>query len=447
MITKLNEIKYYLAIDIGAGSGRHIVGWSQNGEIHSKEVYRFPNYIDNVGGSLVWDTERLFTEVKNGIKKALSRYKITSLAIDTWGVDYVLIKDGKAINPCYAYRDDRTENVIAKVHSLIPLEELYKRTGIQFMPFNTIYQLFDDKVKGRLADADTFMMIPDYLNYRLTGKFKKEATNASTTGLINLLTSGFDKEIINKLGFPEKLFTTLSQPGESVGMLSPEVSTEVGGQAEVILAASHDTASAYESIDSSADTVIISSGTWSLVGTKLLKADSSALSLKANFSNEGGPGYFRYLKNAMGMWMLSSLKKELNVGYDAMNELAASSPYNEIFDVNDPMFVAPDSMKGAISEYFRSKNIAEPQTNNELFACVFRSLAASYARIIQNMEINLSRKFKDICIIGGGAKNYYLNTLTEEMSGKKVIAMPIEATAIGNLKIQIKRGENDNCIY
>ena len=272
------ENKYYLAIDLGASSGRHIIGWRENGEIKTLELYRFENHMDSKDGHLTWDTSRLFKEIKEGIKVAFSKYKnIESLAIDTWGVDYVLIKDGKSIMPCYAYRDLRTESAIQEINSKIPFSKLYEHTGIQFQTFNTIYQLYKDKLEGRLNGVSNFLMMPEYFSYLLTGNMKKEYTEASTTGLVNCKTKEFDKALIEELGLPANMFTQLCQPGTIVGKLKEDIAKEVGGQTVVRLCPSHDTASAFYAVDNEDDSILISSGTWAIVGAKIKKANVSKI--------------------------------------------------------------------------------------------------------------------------------------------------------------------------
>ena len=241
--------KYYLAIDIGASSGRHIVGWKEGDQIQTDEVYRFPNGVKEVNGHLVWDIESLAEHVIKGVKAAFERYpQIQSLAVDTWAVDYVLMSGDEEILPCYAYRDRRTERAIERVHEAVPFRELYARTGIQFQPFNTVYQLYDDKLSDILDGATDFLMIPEYVNYVLTGRKLHEYTNATTTGLVNARTGEYDGEIIARLGLPERLFGKLYPAGTCVGELKPEIARAVGGQTEVVLCASHDTASAVEGI-------------------------------------------------------------------------------------------------------------------------------------------------------------------------------------------------------
>ena len=298
--------KNYLAIDIGASSGRHIVGWMENGVLLTQEVYRFPNSVRRVDGHLEWDIDSLFANVKQGIREAFAKYPvIESLSIDTWAVDYVLLKNGQPLYPVYAYRDDRTQAVIPEVHSILPFAQLYARTGIQFQPFNSIYQLYADKKAGRLAEAEDFLMIPEYLLWKLCSVKAREYTNATSTGLVNAQTGEYDPEILKALGLPETMFPKLTAPGTVLGALKADIATEVGGQTKVVLCATHDTASAVEGIPmEQGDAPFLSSGTWSLLGVKLAKPITSPDSCKANFTNEGGVGYIRYLKNIMGLWII-----------------------------------------------------------------------------------------------------------------------------------------------
>ena len=442
-------MKYFLAIDIGATSGRHIVGWFDESEgdfhpskIKTEEVYRFPNGNKKVNGHLTWDIESLTESVIEGTKKALEKFpRIESMAIDTWGVDYMLIdKDGEAILPCYAYRDSRTEEPIKRVHGIMPFAELYKRTGIQFQTFNTVYQLYDDMEKGRLEGAVDFLMMPEYLSYVLTGVKKKEYTNATTGGFVNAETKEYDREIIKALGLPERLFGELSSPGETVGMLKDEIAARVGGQIKVVLCATHDTGSAVEGIglDGYGD-VYVSSGTWSLLGVKSPAAHTDEKSMAANYSNEGGVGYVRYQKNIMGMWTVNNLWRELCPEKKIQvieNEARESKlPLDAFVDINHDDFLAPESMAFTFKKHLKGYTI---ETEQDYFRCAFNSLAESYRVAVKDLEANMGQPLDSIYIVGGGAKNKFLNELTEEATGKKVIALPIEATAIGNLTVQIK---------
>ena len=425
-------MKYYLAVDIGASSGRHIVGWMEDGELKTEEVYRFPNGVESLDGHLTWNIESLVGHVKQGIEKALQCFDtIESLSVDTWGVDYILLKGEETVYPCYAYRDSRTEAVIPAVHEIIPFSELYRRTGIQFQPFNTVYQLYADLLAGRLKGVTDFLMMPEYLLYRLCGAHAHEYTNATTGGLVNAATGAFDQDIIEALGLPRHLFHPLQQPG-----------TEIGTYRGIrcLLCATHDTGSAVEGIPMEGEQPYISSGTWSLLGVKSPTAITNAGSELANWSNEGGVGYIRYQKNIMGMWLVNRLRSELcpDKPFGEIVAEAEESSFDGTVDANAQAFLAPESMKAA----FDSALGVKPVTVGDYFRCAYRSLALSYMNAIEELQHNTGRHYDRLYIVGGGAKNAFLNRLTEEATGKQVIALPIEATAIGNLKIQIQADLN-----
>ena len=421
-------MKYALAIDIGASSGRHIVGWLEDGTIQTKEVYRFPNGVTERDGHLVWDMEALLKDVKSGIIEAKKQFsEIASLSIDTWGVDYVLMKNDQEVMPVYAYRDSRTKAVIPEVHKKMPFCELYRHTGCQFQPFNSIYQLYADKLAGRLEGVTDFLMIPEYLMYKLCGTKAKEFTNATTTGLIRADTLEFDEEIIDRLGLPRQLFPKLRQPGTVIG--------EYEG-IQVVLCATHDTGSAVEGIPMKGNEPYISSGTWSLLGVKTPKPITDGDSEKTNYSNEGGVGYNRYQKNIMGMWLVNELKHDLcpDMAFPEIVKAAEESRCDSLVDANAKEFLAPKSMKAAFDKATEGKL----QTIGDYFRCAYRSLAVSYREALDELEHNTGRAYEKLYIVGGGAKNQFLNRLTEEATGKQVIALPIEATALGNLKIQLE---------
>jgi len=431
--------KYYLAIDIGASSGRHIVGWCENGEIKTDEVYRFPNGIKRSDECLSWDIQALTESVKAGIREALCKYPvIESLAIDTWGVDYVLLRGDEEVMPCYSYRDSRGEAASELVHGKIPFERLYSITGIQYQPFNTVYQLYDDKIKGRLEGVTDFLMIPEYLAYKLTGVKMKEYTNATTTGMINAETLDFDKEIISSLELPCEMFKTPRAPGSFVGALSDEVAREVGGNIKVVLAPSHDTASAVEGIPMTENAPYVSSGTWSLLGIKSERAITDDKSYKTNYSNEGGVGYIRYQKNLIGMWLVNQLQAELCPDKSIVKivEEARESSFMGVTDVNTSEFMAPVSMKGAFDGVFDEGD--GPRYECDYFACAYRSIAESYKVTLDELKANTGKAYDSLYIVGGGAKNAFLNELVEEACKIKVVALPIEATSLGNLKTQME---------
>ncbi len=430
-------MEYYLAIDIGASSGRHIVGWLDDDKLHTEEVYRFSNGAEMRGGKLCWDTDRLFNEIIKGLQRAKEVGKIPSfIGIDTWGVDYALLDDkGNRIGEVYSYRDNRTAKSIDKVHLLTPFDTLYNRTGIQFEPFNTIYQLYEDKMSGRLKEAKTFLMLPDYLNFLLTGVKRQEYTNATNTGLVNVITHGFDEEIIDSLGFSRSLFGDLAQPGTIVGSFREEIADKLGYNATVILPATHDTASAVISAPLIEQTPYISSGTWSLLGIEQNEAHTDKQSQLVNYSNEGGPNFtFRYQKNIMGLWIIQSVKRELNDRYTfpELAELARSQPQGTVIDVNDNRFLAPTNMCEEID-----KAVGEKLSLAKRMRVIYDSLAMSYLAAIKELEHNTKKTYETINIIGGGCRDEFLNELTSELTGKRIIAGPVEATATGNLVMQM----------
>ena len=421
-------MNYYLAVDIGASSGRHMLGWKEEGRIITKEIYRFHNGVTEKNNHLTWDIDNLLFHVKHGIDEALNNYHdIVSLSIDTWGVDYVLMNGDQEILPCYAYRDLRTQESIPEVHKMIPFEELYSRTGIQFQTFNTIYQLYHDKMNGRLENVTDFLLMPEYLLYKLCGVKSHEYTNATTGGMVNAKTKQYDQEIINALGLPKNLFQNLSQPGTKLG--------EYKG-IQCVLCPTHDTASAVEGIPMDGEELYISSGTWSLLGAKIHEPITTTESMKANYTNEGGVGYIRYLKNIMGMWLVNRLRDELcpEKDFGEIVREAEENKFNHIVDANDEVFLSPVSMKAA----FDSKLPHPPKCIAGYFRCAYRSLAQTYKHAVEGIEEITGRKYSSIYIVGGGAKNNFLNELTEKSTGKKIIALPIEATALGNIKIQME---------
>ena len=429
---------YYLAIDIGASSGRHILGYIDNGRLKLEEIHRFENYITNQNGTLVWDIEHLVSEVKKGIAKCKEIGKTPcTVAIDTWGVDYVLLDESKQETlPAVSYRDSRTNRVINKVESIISAEELYLKTGIQKQNFNTIYQLYVDYLSGKLDNAKYFLMIPAYLSYKLTGIIKNEYTNATTTGMVNADTKQWDYEIIDKLSLPKHLFGTLDTPCTVIGNFTKEMQDYAGFDSTVIFAPSHDTASAVCACPIDDNSVYISSGTWSLIGVESLNPIVNEKSMAANFANEGGIDYrFRFLKNYMGMWLFQNVKKNLNneFSYDDMMRLAMQSKRFEMIDTNAPDFLAPENMINAIRSYLKNESIPIEVVINS----VYHSLAQSYKNAIDEIEKLAGKTIDNIFIVGGGSKDTYLNELTAQYTGKKVVTGLSEATATGNLLSQI----------
>ena len=435
-------MKYWVAIDIGASGGRHILGFLKDGKMCTEEIYRFPNGLKEKNGKLCWDIDEIFEHIIKGLAKCKEINKIPeSVGIDTWGVDFVLLdKEGRMIGDAVGYRDNRTKGMDKEVYGIISEEELYRRTGIQKQIFNTIYQLMAVKKESpELSEsAERLLMIPEYLNYLLTGKCMSEYTNATTTQLVNCETGEWDFDIIRKLGYPEKIFGKLNMPGSVVGMFTDEIQEKVGFNSKVVLAATHDTASAVMAVPADKEgAVYISSGTWSLMGTEALKADNSDKSRLMNFTNEGGyDRRFRYLKNIMGLWMIQSVRKEIasDMDFGEICEMAAKANISSIVDCNDIRFLAPKSMTEEIKLSCKESGQQIPEGIAETANVIYISLVESYIKCLKEIEERRGEKYSgEIHVVGGGSKAEYLNKLLAEKSGHTVKAGPSEATAIGNI--------------
>jgi len=434
----------HLAIDIGATSGRHILGSLEDGKLVTREVHRFENGFAEKNGRKVWDTNRLFGEIVAGMKKCReSGLPPDSVGIDTWGVDYLLVDENlQPVGDAVAYRDERTAGIQQKVFSVVPAAEIYARTGIQFLDFNTIFQLMADKFEGgRLEGADRLLMMPDYLCSLLSGKAVSEYTIASTTGLLSARTGGWDYELIDKLSLPKKIFRPLVPPGTVVGNLKGEVRDAVGFDCAVIAVAQHDTASAVAAVPfAQANAAYISSGTWSLIGVERGRPDTSQTSMRLQFTNEGGyGGKIRYLKNIMGMWMIEEVRRELpeKIPYDTLCAMADESSVDSLVDCEDFRFLAPRSMSEAIRAVCRESGQQVPETPGDLARVIYRSLAEDYSKCVRGLEESTGAPCPVIHIVGGGARAAYLNDLTAKRTGRRGLAGPYEATAAGNLLAQM----------
>ena len=436
---------YYLAVDIGASSGRHILAHLEDGKMVLEEIHRFPNGMVQKDGENVWDVDELFAQIKLGMKKCAEAGKIpVSIGIDTWGVDFVLLDaEGKRIGNAVAYRDGRTKGMDEEVYKKIPEDELYARTGIQKAIFNTIYQLMALKVKKpeQLEKAETMLMMPDYFHYLLSGVAATEYTNATTGQLVSPVTKDWDMELIEKLGYPKKIFRKLVTPGTVLGELTEEIQKEVGFNCKVVAPATHDTGSAVIAVPTESDnTLYISSGTWSLMGTELMEANCSRESKQHNLTNEGGYDYrFRFLKNIMGLWMIQSVKKEIGgkLGFGEICEQASHCTIPSIVDANDDRFLAPANMTEEVQAACRESGQQVPEGIAEVASVIYNSLAQCYAKTIKEIEEITGQKYDRIHIVGGGANAEYLNILTAKATGVPVYAGPTEATAIGNLAAQM----------
>ena len=455
-------MKNYLAIDIGASSGRHIIGRVENGKIALEEIFRFTNSQVRKDGHDCWDIDALVESVKEGIDAALAKGPVESIGLDTWGVDFVLLDgNGERCSDAVAYRDARTAGAAEEIEAgVMPFAELYRRTGIQKTSFNTIYQLWALKKEHpeQLEKAERFLMVPEYLNYRLTGNIVHEYTDSSTTALLDAAKKDWDRDLIEKLGLPARIFGKLEMPGATVG--------EYRG-VKVVLPAMHDTGSAYLAVPARDDkAVYLSSGTWSLLGVENEKPITTKAACAANFTNEGGAwGRYRFLKNIMGLWMIQSIRRELNgVKYvegkdssasaealaslsdyekgkeysfaDLSNIARGENGYNILVDVNEQRFMNPDSMIGEVVKAAAAEGRA-PRTVGELMQCVYKSLAECYADAIRSLSDLTGKTYTSVNIVGGGCQDRYLNALTAEATGLEVYTGPVEGTAIGNLIVQM----------
>ena len=457
----MSEQPLHLAIDIGASSGRHILGRLKEGRLVMEEIYRFDNRQVRKNGHDCWDMDNLRQGILEGLRACGRAGKIpATIGIDTWGVDFVLLDgEDRMVGDPVAYRDSRTQGADAAVEAIISPQELYARTGIQKQSFNTIYQLaaLQAEHPDQLERAQSLLMVPDYFNFLLTGEKRQEYTEATTSGLVSAVGRCWDMELIRRLGLPERLFGELSLPGAVVGNLRPEIRERLGFDAQVVLPASHDTGSAFLAVPAQDEnSVTISSGTWSLLGVENLWPVATEASRQANFTNEGGAWYrFRYLKNIMGLWMIQAIRRELNgVNYVAgrhrrtesarkwsFSELAQEARKAEGFpsrvDVNDGRFLSPDSMSAAVKSYCLDTHQPVPETVGELMQTVYQSLSGCYAQAIGTLSGLTGREYTSINIVGGGCQDTYLNELTAKAAGLPVLAGPVEGTAIGNLLAQM----------
>ena len=451
-------MKRYIAADFGAGSGRVIVGtWlAESNEIQLEEIHRFSNDQKFINGHLRWDFEALFNELKIGLKKAFAKYgnEIESIGIDTWGVDYGLLdKDGKLISTPICYRDDRTKGMLELAFQKLPKEEFFQHAANQFMEINTAFQLLSSvtacKADTNIAYDDVIrakkiLFMPDLFNYFLTGKCYNEFTISSTSQLMNSLTHQWDDVIFERLGLPKHLMQEIIYPGTVIGRLTDELAEELGGNLNVVAVGSHDTASAVASIsDTNDDWAFISSGTWSLMGTPTKEPIISKEALESDFTNEGmTDGRIRFLKNITGLWLIQQLVKEweqegYKCDYSELVKEAEQSTISSYFNVDDARFMNPDKMSEAIVSYLKENNEELPVTKGDFMRCICISLAKKYAEVKTQMERCTNKKINKIYIVGGGSKNQLLNKLTAEYTGCEVIKGEVEATAMGNILVQV----------
>ena len=438
----------HIAIDFGAGSGRVIVGNLHKGEVTLQEVHRFPNRQVLAGGRLYWDFLALFEEMKTGLRKTFRQFDdIASIGIDTWGVDFGLIdKRGRLLGNPVCYRDNRTAGILGKVFQSIPREKLYAVTGTQLMEINTAFQLYSMVLDQdpALEVADKLLFMPDLFNYFLTGRAVNEYTIASTSQLYNPNTKEWEDKVFQSLGIPRKLMQEIVFPGTVIGELSAGIVAEIGGKGvKVIAVGSHDTASAFASIErTSSNQAFISSGTWSLMGIPARQPILTPEAMQNDFTNEGAAdGHIQFLRNITGLWLLQNLMKEWEEegrkrSYDELLDEATKSTWTTTIDVDAPCFNHPENMGDAIRQYCKEKGLPVPVTQAEFARCVVLSLANKYAEVKTALETCSRQHIDTIHIVGGGAQNRLLNRLTEELTGAKVVCGAVEATAIGNIKVQ-----------
>lgn len=443
--------KHFLAFDLGASSGRAILGTLENGKLELTEVHRFKNQMTRIHGSYYWNIYSLFDELKTGLKKCITEFKIQpdSIGVDTWGVDYSLVSDsGQLIGLPFAYRDHRTDNAMSDFFKVLAKNETYLLSGIQFMQFNTLFQLFASKQEkhSRLGIAESLLFTPDTLNYLFTGVKKNEYTIASTSQMLKPGKAEWETKLFKAAGIAEDLVEEIIQPGTELGKILPEIQEDTGcKEIPCIAVASHDTASAIASVPADGGNwAYLSSGTWSLLGTESQVPLVSEKTLEMNFTNEGGvEGTTRFLKNIMGMWLIQECKRiwdeeEVLDWQEIVDLCLKAKPFKCLINPDNLVFLNPGNMPLAIQEYCKNSHQPVPETKGEIARCIYDSLALKYKFTVKQIESVTEKPIEKLHIIGGGANNKMMNQLTADAIGIPVFAGPTEATAIGNLMMQAK---------
>jgi len=441
----------FAAVDLGASSGRVMAGIVGAQGIRLEEVHRFGNGPVRRDGHLHWDIEALWTETLVGLRKLVRRWpEVVSIGIDTWAVDYGLVDaEGDLVGDPFCYRDSRTDAVIDAVHAAISRDRLYQINGLQFLPFNTVYQLAaDDLLRSSSvspsrtsSEVETLLLIPDLLAHRLTGRRVAEITNASTTGLLDARTRSWSHEVLEAIGVDKGLLPPLVEPGATIGTVQPGLGLP---EIPVVAVGSHDTASAVVGVPASGDDwAYVSSGTWSLVGVELTEPVLSPASCAANFTNEGGvDATIRYLRNVGGLWLLEQCREEWGDNAPDLAELLREAEDLDAggpsVDVDDPAFIAPGSMPSRIAAAVTATGRTAPDTPAAMTRCILDSLAAAYARTVARTEGLTGRAVRTVHVVGGGAQNALLCQLTADATGRAVLAGPVEATALGNIAVQAR---------
>ena len=438
---------HFLAFDLGAESGRAVLGRLRSGVLDVTEVHRFPNQPLKSNGSLRWDIERLWSEVRTAFD-SVPVAALDSIGVDTWGVDYGLLDArGELVENPYHYRDSRTDGVMNTVFERVPREEIYATTGIQFLPFNTLYQLYAAcrETPEVISSAQTFLTVPDLLNYWLTGNIACEYTNASTTQMVDAKTRCWATGLVERLELPTRLLPPIIKPGSLVGAVKENVSSAFAGT-PVIAPACHDTGSAVAAISMSSKSAFLSSGTWSLLGAELGEPVITPLARDLNFTNEGGVcGTIRLLKNIAGLWLLQACRKcwaeaGEEFAYADLLDAAANDEgraFQSLFDPDDSAFLHPGNMPEAIADHCARTGQRAPSSAPEFTRAILESLAFKYRSVLESLERLTGIRFEEIRIIGGGSKNRLLNQFTADATGRSVVAGPAEATALGNIAMQM----------
>jgi rhamnulokinase len=433
-----------LAVDLGAESGRVVLGRFDGRRVSLEEIHRFPNLPVRLPDGLHWDVLRILHEIKEGLAKAVRGEGIEGIGVDSWGVDFGLLdRDGALVSNPYHHRDTRTEGMIEEAFGRVPKEEIYDLTGIQFLPINTLYQLLAMRDSPLLEAAETLLLIPDLINYWLTGERACEYTNATTTQLIELETGGWSQSLLERLDLPSRLLAPIISPGTELGPLLPEVAEEIGAGAPVFAVASHDTASAVVAVPAKADDfAYISSGTWSLVGVETRSPVVTSGAIEANFTNEGGfAGSTRFLKNVMGLWLLQECRRQWareghEYSYEELARIAEGAPSGPLVDPDHPAFLTPGDMTARIRRFCEETGQAPPEEPAAFARCVFESLALKYWYAIEQAQILTGQRIGTVNVVGGGSQNALLCQLTADAAQLPVVAGPVEATAMGNVMVQ-----------
>lgn len=435
----------YLAVDLGAESGRVVLGRFDGERMTVEEVHRFPNVPVRLPDGLHWDVLRILCEIKDGMAGAARETNIDGVGVDSWGVDFGLLdSDGALVSNPYHHRDKRTEGMMEEAFGRVPKAEIYRTTGIQFLPINTLYQLLAMRGSPLLEAAETLLLIPDLINYWLTGERSCEYTNATTTQLLDLETGGWSHDVLKAVDIPSRVLAPVVPSATGLGPLLPDVAEEVGAKPPVFAIASHDTASAVVAVPARGDDfAYISSGTWSLVGVETPEPVVTQEAMEANFTNEGGfGGTTRFLKNVMGLWILQECRRQWaregrEYSYEELARLAEDAPAaGPLVDPDHPAFLAPGDMPSRIRRFCEETGQSAPEEPAAVARCVFESLALKYRYAIGQAERLTGRYIGSVNVVGGGSQNALLCQLTADAARLPVVAGPVEATAMGNVMVQ-----------